>query len=331
MKKALEILASATPTKIRQVVLLVGEDFLQKQLVVQHLIAQQGFQKDQVETLDLKTANEIAGHLMEGSLFGDRCLNLNFIGKTWGKMDQLNRAIEELGETGDYAFIKTEINPAQELAWTTVECNPPSHVQTRAKLIMARAKDMKLTLNEEVKKRLVERTVTSLDVENALRTLTFIPTQMITTNHVEKATPDPEVRRDLIRAVLVGNIIRISKELREGEPLQVLGSLHATLMRAYVFIEMTRVVEKSRSTGLTKVVKEKKSKPTPAEERAMELLRIPGRNLKEWREIRKRCASRVIRSLMEAVAEARDDVLFDPGLWQEKLQMKLGTLGARGK
>jgi DNA polymerase III delta subunit len=311
--KALDLLSLET-IKVPPATLLIGDDHTLKALVTDRMAQASGKTKDDTERQEVKSADEAAEIIGQGSLFGPRLLILDFNGK-WGRVNNLIRVLPEAKEAEDTVIIRAEQAPNNEnftKHCTEVECKPPTHPRTKEKLIRIRLNYYRLYASEEAVKRLADRIDSAADLEIALTTLSLVhrPNHHLTVPNIEQATAEPPARRDLTRALLIGNVTRIAKELREGEPIPTLALFHNTLTRLYVWIEMTKGLDPKKD-------KEK-------EDECAQTCKIPTRHRQDWRAAVKLYSSYLIRQTMNLVAEAYEqETSGRAGQWQEELQEHL--------
>jgi len=307
--KPYDILQTAiVELQVPQAVVLIGEDTVLKRIVFNRLI--EAVAKDDRESHDVKSAEQLSGILTESSIFGSRLLTVSFDGK-WGKIQSLGPALTAFKETDDCLILRTlELPTGQTFdhLWAVCECKKPSNKKQREKMISVLAPLYGVKFFEDAQKKFAERAEETSQIESALLTLSLAinPHFSVTVADVTKVLKDQSQRKDILRAFLRHNIPRISKEVAETDsPPYTLTILHSTLLRAYTWLEMLEAEVK--------------------EDEISELLKIPPRFRREWRLVKEFYSNRAIREVLESTADAYSASISGRP-WQEKLQKALEKL-----
>jgi DNA polymerase III delta subunit len=305
--KIADFLDQDTETQSKSPVLLVsGEDELLRNVLIESYGKATGLYPSSLERHTVQTGIHVSGIWEEGSLFGARLLVIEIEGKL-SKLETLERSLKYTTDPLDKMVLLTDIKHP----WTTsgyagikesvleVDCKVPKTKKEKAKLIRVRAKSFKLEIPEDVEKLLSERVENSIEIETCLRTLS-----LVTRNHpvklkdAELATREPPEFRDIARAILLCNTIRLAKEISDGDPIPTLSVMHTTLLRLYSWLGDWK----------------------DQEDEAIEKLEIPKRMLKDWRASKQKVAQKTVRTLLNHVNEAYQEARLGRGeLWKEKL------------
>lgn len=307
--KAIDILEKEEP-HIPPALIVTGEDATLRFLVTKKILETKDVAKEDIERLDTKSLPELATLISQGSLFGSRTIVADYHGK-WGKTDILATALIEARQAEDLVIIRADEkpqSPATSHLLTEIECEKPSHKKSRAKLVKVIGQAYKIEFTEDAQKLLTERAEQTSDIESAMQILqlAFPKNHKMTPVDVERAIAEPAARRDIMRALLSGNLSRLRKEMNTGDPMGFLALFHASLLRLYTW---------------TRMVKDEKKD----EDEAVELLKIPPRFVKEWRAAK--YASKALRETMEAVADAfLMEVTGRGDEWRETLLLKMQRL-----
>ena len=229
--------------EINKIALLTGEDDFLKLLVTQTLIKESDVQN--IEKYEVKNFNEIPNRLGEGSLFGRRLILFDVQNSKLGKTETLITAFKEVMQNQDLMIIRTESFPITKDSEfnslvLSIECEVMKNKKSREKFLKLRLNYYGLDFSEEAIATFLERTEATSEMENALLSIKYAygRKNKLKPSDIEKATAKPEERNDLARALITGNSIRISKQIKEGEPILVLTILHNNLLKLYTFLEM---------------------------------------------------------------------------------------------
>lgn len=289
---------------------LTGDDLTLKILVQQCLQTHSKVEHGNTEKNEVKSADEIANKIFEGTLFGERFLVFDFAEKAkWGKTEKFRRALREAKENKDCVVIKAEdiptINPPLTDVVTEIVCKHPSHTKTRQKLIRLRLDHYQLKASDEAVKRLTDRSEFTAEIETTCTALylAYPEGHTVTPAEVEKASAEPPARKDITRALLKGNLPRLTKEISEGAPLYVLVVLFNNLHKLYTYLQIAEA---------------RKDDPKKDEE-ICNLLSIPPRFRKEWHGAKGKYSSLAVRELLNTVAESYDSVIHNREHWKSKL------------
>lgn len=304
-RKALDIL-EAGEIRPPDCSVLTGDDLTLKILVQQCLQTCSKVEHGNTEKNEVKSADEIAKKIFEGTLFGERFLVFDFAEKAkWGKTDKFRRSLIEAKENKDIVVIKAEdlptVSPPLTDVVTEIVCKHPSHNKTRQKLIKLRLEHYKLKASDEAVKRFTDRSEFTAEIETTCTVLhlAFPEGHTVTPAEVEKASAEPPARKDITRALLKGNLPRLQKEINEGAPLYVLVVLFNNLHKLYTYLQMDDAKKE--------------------EEEICTLLGLPPRFRKEWHGAKGKYSSLAVRELLNVVAESYDSVIHGREHWKSKL------------
>jgi hypothetical protein len=305
--KATEVLESVRWSE--PITAIYGEDLVLRKMVTDHIqnLLKRG--KEDTERLEVDSVSNILSTIDEGSLFGSRLLVIDV--KKWQGIKILETKATALKETGDQVIIRGDkMVEGINVRW--VECNPIANKKSRKKLVGILLAARGMVTTEEGMEKIAERCESTSEIESTLLLLSFvIHGNEVRPHDIEQATSEPEHRRDLTRAVLHGNTIRLAKEINTGDPIPTLAILQSVLLKLYTFIESSSEEENDQDKDLA------------------EVLKIQGRFVKEWRSAKKKYAPRVVREIMNEVKTAYDLVRSGRGQgWKERLQFVLTRLGS---
>lgn len=172
----------------------------------------------------------------EESLLGDRYLFLTAqkIKNTVALRDFLNHP----SPSGDRLVLLCDgslpVDPHRGSPGVVVECVEPKTAKDRQKWLEAR----QLGWSAEVVTFLAERTTSSAQLEQTILTLQLLE-QVGTSpsvNLVGHLLNVPEPLKDTARALLRGNVPRLTREVDQAEPFPLLGLWYATLWRFYLWL-----------------------------------------------------------------------------------------------
>ena len=310
--KALDFFDLNDRSQISNIIFLIGDDEVLKVLVYQKLLILLSDLDLELESFEVSNIKEISDRLTEGSLFGNRLVVFNLNNTSNVDLDIFNQSILQAKESQDFFIIKVtqaDVKQIQHLI-TEVDCKKVNTNKFKEKLISLRLSHYNLKITEEGLKKLVERSEGTSQIESTIKALAFAIGEENTINvyDIAKSTAEPPSRKDILRALITGNVLRLSKELFEGDPLYTLTIFHNSLFKLYTWLEMTENGSKEE------------------EEKAISLLNISKRSLKEWKASSKKFASRIIREVLESTTEAYQDVISGRDSWREKIQFFLRKL-----
>ena len=314
--KATDFLSLSKDIKLtHRVLLLSGDDDVLKTLVLEDFGRATGLYPDSLEKTTVDDGHQLAGLWEEGSLFGDRYLIITVDEQSkFSKLEYLERSLKFNQNDHDRMVILVGVKkPWDGSSFSTVkdfltevDCKSLKQKKDKIKLIQVRSKFRGLTLSEDLEKMIAERTETSVDIENVITTLYLVRgSYEVRSKDVEQATKEPPERRDITRALLIGNIPRLTKEIEEGDPIPVLAAMHETLLKLYTYLACK----------------------DDNELEVLSLLEIQKYYLKDWKAAKQNYAPQTVRELLIIVNACYQDARIGRDfLWKDRLSQSLRSL-----
>jgi DNA polymerase III delta subunit len=291
----------------KNVFLLTGDDEVIKSVFSRRL--ETLAKKDDRELLTTKSLDHLANVLTEGSIFGSRFIQIDYEGK-WGKSSDLERALSSISQSEDFVVVRSAEPPSQPYLalFEEVECKKPKAKKSKEKWISFLASLYSVNFYEDALKKFAERAEDSALAESAIMTLglAFPPNHHVTQSDVDKVLKEPTAKKDITRALLKKNLIKLAREMRDPDsPVYALTILHSTLFNIYCWLEMTQGGMEEEEVG--------------------DALKISPHFRKDWKLLKRHYSSKAVREVLEVTAECYEDEIT--GIqWSEKLQYALKKL-----
>jgi len=295
------------------ILFLVGEDFLMKEILAETFARATNLYPHEVEVFDIDDARNICSEWEEGSLMGARFLKIRVAKlKNPELFEQLRTEPDSLDKM--VVYLPSSTSKALEKALgshTVVECKEPKTVKEKEKLIIARAKIKSLELLESAITAIAERSETLGDIESNLTTLQLVQRSQgkILMEDVLAVSGEATNSKDLTKAILRGNTVRLNREMIEGVPIANLSTGIQILLRLYVWL-----------------CNKDKSKDSDLQEK----LKIKGYGVKDWEQARSRYSPQLIREVLRDWRRLYQKIrIGKDGLWQEELRLSIAKLNKR--
>lgn len=295
--KALDFLTSNLAVGRRY--LVYGEDDFLKELVVQKFI--RDYEYEDMERVSVDLAEQAISFITEGSLFGIRLVLIDV--KKWGRVSVA--FLNALKESEDIIVLKAKTPTQKLMSYVEVECSPLKIKRQKKKFVTFLAEKFKLHFQDDVLEFLLERVEDLAELYSLVESLFYVfglvdSVVEITIEEIAFVTAEAKPKKEFESVLLTGNIPRLSKEFRNGEPIYVLTVLFNILFKLYQFLEMQALGEE--------------------EEKVIEILKIPKWNIKDWRAAKLKYSSSLVRKLMiEVLAAYRQEMRGQSGQWYESL------------
>lgn len=297
------------------ILLILGDDLLQKDMIVEHYARSCGLWPHAVETMEIMDARNLFSEWDSGSLMGARFLKINCPGKIKNPQ-YLERLFTTIPDSEDKMVLLVNTpwsGKTQEKARALVseiECKEPKNAKQKVKLIEVRSKFKGLDLTPEHLKSLADRTFSTIEIETILTTLSLIcpPGTRVTNKDINQVAGETISRRDITRSILLGITVRLNEEIMASEPLPICTAIFNALHRLYCFLCF----------------------PEDAEDDIVLRLKIHRFTLKDWRSARSKYSPQFIREILERVNKVYQRVRSgSTELWQEELRAAIEDLGKR--
>lgn len=316
--KAIELLEAAEcPGNLAKAILLYGDDSTYQSILSLKLAA--WMVKDDREDHRATTVAEVTRIIDQGSLYGSRLVIIEAEAPSarkefsWQPSANFLTILKELRQTEDQVILRAQECPSYsnmcQGLMDLIEVKKPTYKKTREKIIQARVAAKKLKITADALKKLVDQTddLASIEIPLNVMFLCLEEGQEIGVRDLEKVLREPVLKRDITRALLRHNPIRLAKEVKDStEPILLLTILQSNLLKLYCWVEMVQA----------KI----------AVEKIATQLQIPQRFLRDWKLAVKYYSAQAIRQVMEVVECAFLMEISGNSDWRDKLQQALRQL-----
>lgn len=245
-------------------------DPLGTEFLIQHIGGLHGLYPDHLELQEV-SGPVVDGIVQEQSLFGKRYLVL-----------RTNNALDPYPEVDDVVVVIS--STPQPAAYTKIETTPIKTRQERKSILEIRLKQLGVEVTLEVLEVLVDKTQDLLSIEQVLKPIELMGT--VTLEDLSHIFQDLPRSQDVTRALILGNMTRISALLKEQEPVRILSRIHSVLIKLYCWLEVADQEDSEMAKALD----------------------IPPRFLHDWKQCRIRYTSQRVRQTSSEICEILSDV-----------------------